>query len=327
MPDNIDDLPLFSTPSAETSHPVAPESTLTSQTSLSAAINTWGSALEDTGRSIHTVKAFSADLRLLAKFVGSGQALEAISTHDLKNFLEWMLNRRGVPCSPKTYSRRVTSIKSFFRWLVENNVLDSDPAAAVPQQTVLSPLPEVLTPEEFEAVLNTADALRKEKKPDARSYTLVHLLLHTGIKKSECLTIHLNHVDLNSPDGAILFIRYADVRKRYRERKLVLEAAWVRAFREYIQQYEPRERLFPYSPRRLEYILEDIGKTANLEKHLSFNMCRWTSALMDYRSGMDKNKIRQRLGISKIQWREVGNKLDRLAARLEAAEDEALLVD
>jgi integrase/recombinase XerD len=42
-------------------------------------------------------------------------------------------------------------------------------------------------------------------------------------------------------------------------------------------------------------------------------MCRWTSALTDYRAGLDKDKIRQRLGISKIQWREVGKKLARLA--------------
>jgi integrase/recombinase XerD len=64
-------------------------------------------------------------------------------------------------------------------------------------------------------------------------------------------------------------------------------------------------------------MLEDIGNAAQLDKHLSFNMCRWTSALMDYRAGMDKNKIRQKLGISKIQWREIRNKLERLAAQME----------
>jgi integrase/recombinase XerD len=65
----------------------------------------------------------------------------------------------------------------------------------------------------------------------------------------------------------------------------------------------------------LEYLLEEIGEAAGLEKHLSFNMCRWTCALMDYESGMERDKIRQKLGLSKIQWREIGNKLDRLAAQ------------
>jgi integrase/recombinase XerD len=183
---------------------------------------------------------------------------------------------------------------------------------------VLSPLPEVLNPDEISAVLDAADALRTGKRTDARSYTLLSLLLHTGIKKSECLAIHLNHIDLVSPDGPLLFVRYGDVRKRYRERRIPLDADWVSAYREYMAQFSPRERLFPYSPRRLEYLLEDIGNAAGLEKHLSFNMCRWTSALIDYRSGVDKNKIRQKLGISKIQWREVGNKLDRLATQMAA---------
>jgi integrase/recombinase XerD len=323
MSDGMEDLPLFSRLSDQTPgvHPAT--GILRPETSLSAAINAWGEHLEATGASIHTVKAFTSDLRLLAKFVGGGTDLSAIGTHDLKNFLQWMQDRRGVPCSPKTYARRVTSLKSFFRWLVESGVLRENPAGPVPQQTVLSPLPEVLAPEEVQAVLDAARAMRKGEQPDARPYTLVALLLESGIKKSECLAIHLNHIDLMTDQGAILFVRYADVRKRYRERKLPLSDEWVSYYRNYLAQYQPRERLFPYSPRRLEYLLEEIGELAGLEKHLSFNMCRWTAALSDYLAGKDKNEIRQKLGLSKIQWREVGNKLDRLASQFEARPPEA----
>jgi integrase/recombinase XerD len=318
MSDTFDDLPLFSSLTRGTEKTLETADKVRPDSSLSAAVNAWGEHLEEAGRSIHTVKAFTADLRLLGKFIGSGQDIDAIGTYDIKNFLEWMTTTRGVPCSPKTYSRRVTSIKAFFRWLTEIGVLPEDPATSIPQQSVLSPLPQVLNPEEVEAVLSTADAMRSGKRPDARSYALLSLLLHTGIKKSECLAIHLNHIDLISPDGPTLFVRYGQVSKRYRERRIPLDAGWVPAYREYMKQYSPRERLFPYSPRRLEYLLEEIGEDASLDKHLSFNMCRWTSALIDYRSGMDKNKVRQKLGISKIQWREVGNKLDRLAVQMEA---------
>ncbi len=312
MPDAHDELPLFSEGGAQgvALHP---------DSSISAAVRAWGEALEDVGRSIHTVKAFTGDVRLLARFLGAGHAINAIGTHDLKNFLDWMLNRRGVPCSPKTYARRVTSLKAFFRWLSETGVLLDDPAAPVEQKTVLSPLPEVLTPEEVELVLQAANRLRQAKPPDARPYTLVGLLLHSGIKKGECLGIHLNHIDLDSAEGPILWIRYGEVSRRYRERKLPLDPAWVPAFREYVEQYAPQERLFPYSPRRLEYLLEDIGEAAGLQKHLSFNMCRWTSVLMDYKSGAEADRIRHKLGISKIQWREIGSKLDRLAAGLTRA--------
>jgi len=312
-PERSEELPLFSRPSGPA--PVTPPSgPVRRETAISAAVNAWGEALEKAGRSIHTVKAFTSDLRLLAKFVGAGTPVGTIATHDIRNFLDWMLNRRKAPCSPKTYARRVTSVKAFFRWLADTGTLDEDPAAAVPQQTVLSPLPEVLTPEETEAVLHAADSWRHTDKPDARPYALLSLLLQTAIKKNECLTIHVNHIDLTDREGATLFVRYGEVRKRYRERKLRLDAPWARAYREYLSQYAPRDRVFPYSPRRLEYLLEDIGEAAGLEKHLSFNMCRWTSSLQDLQAGADRDHIRQKLGLSKIQWREVGVKLDRLAA-------------
>ena len=139
-----DDLPLFSEASG---YQPEPEPQLKGDNSLSAAINAWAESLETAGKSIHTIKAFSGDLRLLAQFIGAGTSINAIGIHDLKNFLDWMLNKRNVPCSPKTYARRVTSLKSFFRWLVQAGVLDENPADAIPQQTVLSPLPAVLSPQ------------------------------------------------------------------------------------------------------------------------------------------------------------------------------------
>jgi integrase/recombinase XerD len=313
----LDDLPLFSTGEDFAPGPKSPLR-LRGDTGLSAAIVAWGEALATAGRSDNTVKAFTADLRLLAGRLGGGMSVGAIATHDLKNFLDWMLNRRGVACSPKTYSRRVTSLKAFFRWLNQAGVIPSDPAAPIAQQTVLSPLPEVLTDDEVEAVLERAQALRRGETPDSRPFTLADLLLHTGIKKGECLAIHLNHVELRGADGPILYIRYPDVRKRYKERKLTLEPAWVAAFEEYRRQYAPTTRLFPWSPRRLEYLLEELGNLAGLEKHLSFDMCRWTFALRRFRSGMEQDRIRQLLGLSKIQWREVGAKLEALAARAPA---------
>lgn len=309
MPDSQEKLPLFSMGAG------AAAGALRSDSSLNAAIRAWSENLDESGRSIHTVKAFTGDLRLLARFLGAGSAIGAIGTHDINNFLDWMLNRRGVPCSPKTYARRITSLKAFFRWLTHNGFVGEDPAAPVAQQTVLSPLPEVLTPEEVTRVLKTAEQMRNAEPPDSRPAVLVGLLLHTGIKKGECLAIHLNHIDLHSVDGPILWIRYGDVSKRYRERKLPLDPSWIPAYREYLAQVEPKDRLFPYSPRRLEYILEDVGEAAGLGKHLSFNMCRWTAALSDYENGIESESIRQKLGISKIQWREIGKKLDRLGAQ------------
>ncbi len=94
---------------------------------------------------------------------------------------------------------------------------------------------------------------------------------------------------------------------------MLLTKEWAKAFKEYKAQYNPTHQLFPWSPRRLEYLLEDIGTEAGLEKHISFDMCRWTSALRDYKNGVENDRIRQKLGVSKIQWREINLKLRKLS--------------
>lgn len=301
--------------------PETPEQTqsahITPNTPLAPAIQAWRIYLADQGNSPHTVKAFLGDLNLLASYLPPDRTLGSVSTQELNNFLHWMQHTRGVPCSPKTLARRITSIKAFFRWLRHNGILLLDPAEAVIQQSVLSPTPTVLTADEVAACLKVTERRRKAAKPDARPDALLRLLLETGIKKSECLTITPNHIDLEAPGengpGAILFVRYASPQHRYKERKISLSPEWVALYQEYRTQYDLSERVFPWSQRRLEYLLEEIGEEAGLEKHVSFDMCRWTCALSDYQSGMEADKVRQKLGVSKIQWRELKMKLERLS--------------
>jgi len=289
---------------------------ITEHTLLPPAIQAWKIYLHDQGRTNNTLKAFSADLSLLADFLPPDKPLGQISTKDLEDFLDWLQNDRNVPCSPKTLSRRITSIKSFFRWLTVNGVLSHNPAEKIVQKTVVSPLPEVLTAAEQEKVLDAAEAMRTAANPDLRPYVLLRLLLETGLKKGECLHLMTNHVELEGPEAPRIFVRYSSPRYRYKERNIPVSSEWAEAYREYIQRYDIKNQVFPWSQRRLEYLLEDVGNAAGLDKHLSFDMCRWTSALNDLTAGIDADKIRQKLGISKIQWREVYAKLQSLAKEL-----------
>lgn len=289
------------------------ESHINSSTLLNPAIQAWEIYLQDQDKSPYTIKAFINDMQLLVGYLPPDKSIGSITTNDLNLFLKWLETQRGVPCSPKTLSRRITTLKAFFRWLHSNGRISVDPAEKVVQKSVISPLPVILTEEETDLVLETANKFRLNTKPDARYYTLVKLLLETGIKKGECLMLKLNHIDLTSPNGPFIFVRYNNPNYRNKERKINVSPEWVEAYQEYLAQYNPQDQVFPWSPRRLEYILEDISREANLEKHLSFDMCRWTCAINDYKSDMDRDAIRQKLGISKIQWREIGQKLKKLS--------------
>ena len=292
---------------------------LTSNSSLQAALGGFENHMEEEGFAVNTQKAFLSDIRLLGKYLGIGQPIGEIGTKNLNDFLHWLQFERGVPCSPKSYSRRVTTLKVFFGWLYESGVLYHDPSDAVVQQSVSSPLPTVPTQDDLEKGLEVTEQLRRaheDNKPDARPHLLLTLLLKTGIKKGEAMTIVPNHIDRSDSENPFLFIRYRNPARRYKERKIPLDADWLEVLDEYLEQYEPTDTLFTCTARNLEYILSDVAESAGLDKGLfSFENLRWASALQDYMSDVEPDSIRQRLGLSKVTWRETKAKLEKLQKR------------
>ncbi|MCP4362071.1 MAG: site-specific integrase [Chloroflexi bacterium] len=286
--------------------------------SLQAALGAFETHMRDEGFALNTVKAFASDVRLLGKYLGIGQPVNQIGTKDLNDFLNWLLYERGVPCSPKSYARRVTTLKVFFGWLHESAVLPDNPANAVIQRSVKSPLPTLPSEDEVSRAQVVAQQMRVGefgKKADARPYLLLTLLLKTGIKKGEAMAIIPNHIDHSNTDEPMLFVRYANPNMRYKERKLPLDPQWLDVLDEYLIQYSPPDTLFTCTARNLEYILRDIGDGAGVTRGLiSFENMRWVSALRDFRAKEEPDDIRQKLGLSKITWRETNAKLTALAA-------------
>lgn len=289
---------------------------LTRNASLQAALGTFEKHMQDEGFSLNTVKAFASDIRLLGRYLGIGTPIGEIGTKNLTDFLYWLTDERGVPCSPKSYARRVTALKVFFGWLHDTGVLAQDPSAAVIQQSVSSPLPNAPTSIDIDRALAVAEARRAGAdghRPDARPTLLLNLLLQTGIKKGEAMAIVPNHIDDSDAGKPVLYVRYANPRLRYKERKLPLEPAWLTVLDEYMQQYRPSDTLFTCTARNLEYVLRDIAEEAELPAGaLSFENLRWASAMRDWQAGVEQDDIRQKLGLSKIAWRETKGKLQKL---------------
>jgi site-specific recombinase XerD len=290
---------------------------LNSDASIQAALGLFENHMRDEGFALNTRKAFTSDIRLLGKYLGIGQPIGGIGTKNLNDFLDWLQNERGVPCSAKSYARRVTTLKVFFAWLHAIGVLPNDPSTAVIQRSVRSPLPTLPTEEDLaKATAVTQTILHGDayRKPDARPHLLLTLLLQTGIKKGEAMAIVPNHIDRSDPDKPVLFIRYANPRLRYKERKVFLSPDWLVTLDDYMRQYTPPDTIFTCTPRNLEYILRDVSDEAGLEHGLlSFENLRWCSALRDWHNHEEPDDIRQKLGLSKITWRDTKAKLEKLA--------------
>lgn len=286
---------------------------LTPDASLTEAATAFHSHMLRQGFSDNTIKAFQADLRLFMKHVAANRAIGTVKQADLEQFMAWLRADRGVPCSPKSYARRLTTLKVFFGWLTEAGVLAADPAAPVPHEQPTTPLPEILYDGQVNDLLRATRDLLWAPKPDARPYLLVTLVLQTGIKKGECMEIKLTHIDLSTPQAPVLYVRYDDPRRTLKERKLALGPNFAPAYRQYLREYEPKERLFECTARNLEYVLEDAAALADIKDGVSFEQLRWTCAVRDYRNGMPLDQLRQKLGLSFITWRETLPKIQKLA--------------
>lgn len=322
-PDPEGQLPLFevepeSTPEPKRESQPVPQPVVPPHASLKVALGAFTSYMERRGFTENTRQAFRLDMELLIEYLGPGISLDQIATANLNAFLTWMQGARGVPCSPKTLERRITTLKVFFGWLVEEEVLPRDPAAPLIHQAVTSPLPDILDDADMQAVLTATQMMRRgdaDNDPDPRPHLLVTLILHTGIKKGECVRIALNHIDLTDRTRPALWIRYNKPSRRHKERRIPLPTWWPTVLAEYQQIYEPKQFLFPWTARNLEYVLGKVAEKADVSR-LTFEMLRWTCAVRDHREGMDSEALRQKLGLSEVSWYEVESKLALLSQQL-----------
>jgi integrase/recombinase XerD len=321
MTDSSDTQQLTLFPQAASSDavkPPSPASDLTPHSPLNVALGAFEKYMQARGFTDNTQQAFRLDMQILSDYLGPVQAIGDISPVTLNAFIKWLNTSRGVPCSPKTLERRITTLKVFFGWLAEEGVVSRDAAAPLIHQSVTAPLPDTLNGAQIDAALAVTQALRQgseTRKPDTRPHLLFTLILHTAIKKSECVNLHINHIDLTDAEHPAVWIRYKEARRRHKERRIALPKWWPAVMQEYLEQYPSRQHLFPWSARNLEYVLTDVAAQAEIPR-LTFEMLRWTCASRDFAADMDRTELRHKLGLSEVSWYEVEVKLALLAQRI-----------
>jgi len=284
---------------------------MTAQTPLKASLGFFAEALRMEGKSQHTIKAFISDLLLLGEHVGLDMPLGVFTTAMLNDFLHWMEFERGVPCSRKTYARRVTSLKVFFKWLHELDVLAVDPAKPLLQRSGPAPLSDALNPQQIEACIQAARQMMRGDEIDTRPEFIFRLIVETGIKKSETARLTRADIDTSNRQRPVLIVRH-DIKNIYKERRIELSQPLLRAYEAYLAQYRPSHHVFTCTTRNLEYILTDIGISAGVPFKLSFENLRWTMGVCDWRAGMSEDFIREKMGLSRPSWHETSSKIKQL---------------
>jgi len=142
------------------------------------------------GRSPSTILAYRADLEQMVRFLlGKNKPLlEHIHPDDLESFRDSLLAEKYTP---KTVSRKLNAVKTFFRWLLSEGLSGSDPSSSVTHPKIEESLPKFLSQLEYRA-------LRDVVRSDTRIAAMVELILQTGMRISEVANLKNGNIKENS---------------------------------------------------------------------------------------------------------------------------------
>ncbi len=142
--------------------------------------------LEEKSRSPSTILAYRADLEQLIVFLREKDKALAndAESSDIEDFRDSLLDQKYTP---KSVSRKLNAIKTFYRWLISEKQITEDVSADVAHPKIEPSVPKFLSPLEYRA-------LRDVVREDIRIAAIIELILQTGMRISEVANLKTANV-------------------------------------------------------------------------------------------------------------------------------------
>lgn len=260
---------------------------------LSVAQNQFVNSLQDSGKARATVLAYGKDVEQLVEYVATLGKLYAGETtsEDIDAFKELLKKQRYTG---KSISRKINSIKAFFRFMVSEKLIELNPAGIIAHPKFDQTPPRVLSKIEYRA-------LRDAARGDARMCAVVEILLQTGMRISELAALQLTDVDF---ERNVVTITAQNSRGG---RKVPLNTAAKKALMEYLEvRPRAREKTFfltktcrPFLVRNIRTALDRYFRLAGI-KEAKVNDLRHTFVAEQLKAGTPLVYVSQLVGHKRI---------------------------
>ncbi|MCF7887029.1 MAG: tyrosine recombinase XerC [Candidatus Omnitrophica bacterium] len=246
--------------------------------------------------SAHTCKNYRQDLKEFKKFIKSNEEIDIkeIDYFILRKFLS-LLNKKKL--NKRTISRKISTLKSFFKFLLRERILKNNPAASLIYPRLDKPLPKFLTEDQVEKILKLPNT---NKLLGLRDKAILEFLYSTGARVSEMVSVKLDNLDLI---GGVVKV----TGKGRKERLLPLGEPAIESIREYLSSRSDSQRaLFlnknnkPLGDRGVRSIISKYIKNAALSLDVSPHVFRHSFATHLLNHGADLRSVQELLGHSSI---------------------------
>ncbi len=267
------------------------------------------------GLSSNTVLSYSRDIQKLHQFFQKEKLswLKA-GEDDLVRFIHHQ-SRAGL--SPRSMARLISSMKSFYRFLVLDGILKKNPAVSLSSPKAWLSLPKFLTVKQVETLLMQPD---EASIHGVRDKAMLELLYATGLRASELILLRTN--DLNLADGFLLCLG-----KGGKERLVPVGGSAAKAVRHYLADARPKllkrpcEFLFvtqrggAFTRQGFWKLLKGYAQKAGLDLKISPHILRHSFATHLLERGADLRSVQLMLGHSQITTTQVYTHVSRKRLR------------
>jgi integrase/recombinase XerD len=267
------------------------------------------------GLSQNSINAYINDITKLLEFLKNnfnGLQPHKVKLNHLKNFVEW-LNEKGV--SPRTQARTISGIKSYYKYLLIEEKIISDPTSLLESPKIGRKLPDVLSIIEIDALI---DAIDTEKPEGQRNKAILETLYSCGLRVSELVSLKISN----------LFFEEGYVKiegKAKKERLVPISNRAIVEINKYLEGYRKSLKIVPgaadilFLNRRgqklsrvmIFTIIKNLAAKLNLEKKISPHTFRHSFATHLIDGGADLRAVQEMLGHESILTTEIYTHLDR----------------
>jgi len=251
--------------------------------------------------SMNTLQSYRRDIEQYFLYLREIN-LQNIANSNKTTVITYLLYLQKKGRATSTISRNLASIRSFYQYIAKNKLIDQDPTAELESPKVEKKLPQILSPEEVELLLEQPQCV------DLKGYrdkAMLELLYATGIRVSELIQLDLQDLNID--------MAYIRCNKGSRERMIPIGSIAINAVKEYLSKSRPlliqnndEKALFVninggrLTRQGFWKIIKQYKNQAQINKDITPHTLRHSFAAHLLENGADLRSIQEMLGHSDI---------------------------
>lgn len=263
----------------------------------------------------NTLSAYGADLEKLLTYFEEKQIYISPKDVDLKTLENFLLHISTENLSARTQARLISGIRAFFRFLLIEDKIETDPTELLEFPKIGRKLPDVLTIHEIDAMEAAIDLSKPEGH---RNKAIIETMYSCGLRVSELVSLKFSDTFFDE-----LFIRI--IGKGNKERLVPISPKAIREIKYYQENYRnhlPVKRIHedfiflnrngrPLTRVMVFTIIKQLAQAAGIHKNVSPHTLRHSFATHLIEGGADLRAVQEMLGHESILTTEIYTHIDR----------------